>query len=192
MLPWRPSRTPPPATVTLLWHPTGDILHGLLGLPAPDGDPYEIKGLPRDVAKGWVTATIGKGSPVKQWAEKTTDLYPACKQHNAVEVGRTVMARYPFLRDPCAVLSPRADDADPKLVLPLHMMNVEATILTEAMRRLRRREILALPMHDGLIVPESAVPLAMEALWAAGAEIGKVKLRLKVSSAQELSPNLCA
>jgi hypothetical protein len=49
------------------------------------------------------------------------------------------------------------------------------------MRRLRQHETLSLPMHDGLIVPESAVPLAVEALRAAGAEIGKVRLRLKVS-----------
>ncbi len=157
------------------------LMHGLLGLPAPEGDPYEIEGLPRDVAKAWINATIGKGSPVRCWAKKTTDLHPACKQHSAVEVGRTVMARYPLLKNPCAVLPPRADGADPKLVLHHRMTNVEAAILSAAMRRLRQREVLSLPMHDGLIVPESAVPFAMEVLWAAGAEIGKVRLRLKVS-----------
>ena len=91
------------------------------------------------------------------------------------------MARYPFLQTPCVVLPPQGDGADPKLVLHHRTTNVEATILSEVMRQLRQREVLALPMHDGLMVPESGVPLAMEALWASGAEIGKVRLRLKVS-----------
>ncbi len=158
------------------------LLHGLLGLPAPEGDLYEIDGLPRDVVKAWVNATIGKGSPVlRKWAKKTKESYPVCEQFSAAEVGERVMARYPFLRTPCAVLPPQTDGADPKLVLHHRMTNIEATILSEVMRQLRQREALTLPMHDGLLVPESAVPLAMEALWAAGAEIGKVRLRLKVS-----------
>jgi hypothetical protein len=92
-----------------------------------------------------------------------------CSQHSAAEVGKRVMARYPFLRTPCMALPPQTDGADPKLVLHHRMTNVEATILGEVMRRLRQRETLSLPMHDGLIVPQSAVPLAQEALWTAGA-----------------------
>ncbi len=158
------------------------LLHGLLGLPAPEGDLYEIDGLPRDVVKAWVNATIGKGSPVlRRWAKETKASYPVCEQFSAAEVGERVMARYPFLRTPCVVLPPQTDGADPKLVLHHRMTNLEAIILSEVMRQLRQREALTLPMHDGLVVPEAAVPLAMEALWAVGAEIGKVRLRLKVS-----------
>ena len=46
------------------------IMHGLLGLPLPDGDPYEFPDVPRSVVKSWILATIGKGSPVTRWARK--------------------------------------------------------------------------------------------------------------------------
>jgi hypothetical protein len=86
------------------------LLHGLLGLPAPQGDPYEVEGLPRDVVKGWVTATIGKGSPVlRRWAKQTKELFPVCEEHDPAEVGERVTARYLFLADPCVVLPPQAD-----------------------------------------------------------------------------------
>ncbi len=41
------------------------IMHGLLGLPLPEGDPYEFTDVARSVAKAWITATLGKGSQPK-------------------------------------------------------------------------------------------------------------------------------
>ena len=44
------------------------MLHGLLRLPLPGGDLYELQGVPRDVAKAQVTATLVKGSPASKWS----------------------------------------------------------------------------------------------------------------------------
>jgi hypothetical protein len=44
------------------------IMRGLLRLPIPAGDPYEITGATRcrPAVKAWILATLGKGSPVKR------------------------------------------------------------------------------------------------------------------------------
>jgi hypothetical protein len=84
------------------------IMHGLLGLPLPEGDPYEFPDVPRSVAKAWITATLGKGSPVKRWADRAAKDNPELLDFDPKRVGEVVCERYPFLRRPAQAVTDAA------------------------------------------------------------------------------------
>ncbi len=86
------------------------------------------------------------------------------------------MARYPFLADLAWCVPTDLQDAFPGgLGLVSHvLMGLEAEALSTAMRTLRGQGVLALPMHDGLIVAESvqeAARMALEAAYAMAAGV---------------------
>lgn len=137
------------------------VMHGLLGVPMPVGDPYTVPGVPRDVAKAWIVAALGKGSPVTRWAA-TAEVDPA--RWLAREVGAVILARYPFLSDPAAAVCDLAHLGPPRRLLTHRLMGLEAAAITAAMERLWAVGTLALPVHDSLIVPAGAVEPARQAL----------------------------
>jgi hypothetical protein len=166
------------------------IMHGLLGLPLPEGDLYRFPDVPRWVAKVWITATLGKGSPVARWAPAATKGNPDLADHDPKQVGRIICERYPFLRCPAdAVATPagldKLDDIGPRTKLLTHrLMAIEAQALTGAMGYLEHWGVLALPMHDGLIIPVSGVRHVGNALlgafsWAAN----RVRIRWTIDGA---------
>jgi hypothetical protein len=63
------------------------------------------------------------------------------------------------------------------------LMAIEAAALTGAMMVLRSRGILALPMHDGLLVPVSGAGYVGGALDSAYSYFAKVRIRWKVTPA---------
>ncbi|MGG5822653.1 hypothetical protein [Falsiroseomonas sp. HW251] len=154
----------------------------MMELPAPEGEPYDFPEFPdgRQAVKAWVTATLGKGSPVKKWAKgkapRAPDGAPWCPKAS----GEAVMRRYPFLREPALVSAHLALYGQPNRLLAHMPTGVEASIITAVMQALRSQGVLALPMHDGLIVPASAAYIAHNLLTEVGEQIGKVKLRLTV------------
>lgn len=164
------------------------LMHGLLGLSAPEHDAYEIAKVPRETVKFWVNASLGKGSPVRIWPGDTSPDIRAC---NAKQVAEAVIGRYPFMERPWRAVENLPPAGDPKKLLVYRLMGIEAAILSGAMDHLRGPDaprwhlprVLTLPMHDGLIVPVSAVERAVEDLFAAGLILGKVRLNLKVSRA---------
>lgn len=161
------------------------IMHGLLGLPLPEGDLYAIPGVPREVAKQWVTATLGKGSPVAQrWPAKAAARQPDLRAYPASEVGAAVITRYPFMAAPAkgvAVAAGLLDMADlglPGRLLPHRLMGIEAAAMSEAMASLRGRGVPALPVHDSLIVLAGDVSSAVEALQGAFEALAGVRVRV--------------
>ena len=55
------------------------IMHGLLGRPLPDiDDLYDFSDVPRWVVKAWITAALGKGSPVQKWATRAARAIQIC------------------------------------------------------------------------------------------------------------------
>ena len=169
------------------------IMHGLLGLPLPDGDPYVLSGIEdRNVVKAWITATLGKGSPVRRWAPRATKSNPSLTQHDAREIGRLICHRYPFLRQPARAVATAAGldqlghIGTPERLLTHRLMAIEAQALTGAMMYLRTaRGVLALPIHDSLIVPRSGVRYVGGALDAAFSWAAKVRIRWTVDTAPE-------
>lgn len=165
------------------------IMHGLLGLPLPDGDPYDIPGVPRAVVKAWITATLGKGSPVRRWAARALRRDRELGSHDAMSVGRLICARFPFLRNPARNVAPAAQldrlehIARPERLLTHRLMAIEAAAITGAMHVLRSRGVLALPIHDSLLVPRSGVGYAGGALDSAFGYFAKVRIEWTVKVA---------
>jgi hypothetical protein len=149
------------------------VLHGLRGVPLPGGDPYAVGGLPRDVVKAWITTTIGRGKAAKRWAAAAED---PVKDYKAVAVGAAILARYPFLSDLawCVPDDLRHACLGATSLPSFFLMGVEAEALTVAKRTLREQGVLALSMHDGLIVAtdsQEAARASLEAGYAASAGV---------------------
>ncbi len=169
------------------------IMHGLLGAPLPEGDPYEFLDVPRSVAKSWIVATLGKGSPVTRWALKAVKDNPELKNYDPKQLGRIICHRYPFLRRPAdavciqAGLDKLAHIAKPAKLLTHRLMAIEAEAMGGALAYLRNsRGVLALPIHDSLIVPRSGLRYAGGALESAFSYIAKVRVRWTVDVAPEM------
>ncbi len=133
------------------------IVHGLSGVPLPDGDLYDLgPGIPRDVAKAYVTSQLGNGRFVPEWT-KTAD--PNHRGHSAQLVFDATLSRYPFLRD-VADLVPadlrKRFVQHQRMLLTLYLMGVEAAGLTGVLHHFAAEGTLALPIHDGLLLPASA------------------------------------
>ena len=165
------------------------IAHGLLGLPLPEGDLYAIDGLPRDVVKQWIVATLGLGKPVRRWAAKTLRDAPEFAAYEPRDVGRRIVARYPFLKTPAdALRGPLGLDqlrhlGPPEKLLTHRLAGIESDALTGVMAVLRPpfANELALPMHDGLIVPKSSLRSIRGNFDVSFGYFAKVRVRLKVA-----------
>ena len=161
------------------------ILHGLLGLPLPDGDPYGIPGLPRSVIKRFMLEAIGKGAVGRQWSRTLpTGDYPPFAQ-----VAAAVVARYPWLADvgnrvaEAAGLDVLRNIASPKRLLVHRLMRLEADAIGLAIARLRSEDVLALPIHDSLIVPRGAGHMAVALVGLSFEAVEGIRPRTKVTPA---------
>jgi hypothetical protein len=140
------------------------ILHGLLGLVLPEHDLYTIHpDIPRDTAKAWLTTNLGKGKAGFRWSSSVRHELRTVK---GKVVRDAMVAAYPFLDDLLQVVPAdlREEEGDDTDLVPLHLQAIEASALTDAITYVRSQGILALPTHDGLIVPQSAVAVAREGL----------------------------
>lgn len=158
------------------------LLHGLLGLPAPEGDPYalpEAPEVPRDLVKRWVAETLGRGGPSKRWAKKGPS--EAVPQVPARAVGAAVRARYPFLAEPRRAMRDASNGDEAKHLLTHRLSAIEAHIITATMERLRTESVLSLPMHDGLLVPRLAAGVAEAMLREAAWHWGRVRVEVTAS-----------
>jgi hypothetical protein len=118
------------------------LLCGLRGVPFDASkDPYGIEGFERGVVKEWMNMALGAG-------KLSTGGNPKAK------VRKAALGKHPVLQH---VGEPGVDT----LSLQFH----ESEILMTAMEQLRDRDgILALPMHDALIIPEADAERGREAL----------------------------
>ena len=111
--------------------------------------------------------------------EKKLDL----SAHHLPSVSQSVLERHPmlaglpgrfgFLRNRYGV--------DLRRVLSLYLMGREASVITAAMLSLKAQGVLALPVHDSLVVPHRAVEAANHALTAAFREQLRVMPGLRMT-----------
>ena len=152
------------------------IMLGLLGLPRPLEDLYASNQFSRNDVKDWVTKTLGKGSPVTKW-ERAAD-------PRAIE--SMMISRFPFMARPATVVPASvAGEEKPARVLTFFLMGLEAEAMARAMRSLRKRGVLALPIHDALIVPASSEEVAKQAIRAAFKEVASAEVALTVKRHDE-------
>jgi hypothetical protein len=173
------------------------IMHGLLGRELPDGDPYEVAGLPRDIVKAWIVASLGTGRAITSWPRKRlADATPAeqewLRSVNVNAVKADICAKYPFMEAPAravavsAGLTGLAHLGTPERLLSLRLQAIEAQALTDVMMLIGRvygdtQGALALPVNDSLIVPRSAVREAVTIIKEAFAYHAKVEVRVTVN-----------
>lgn len=117
-------------------------------------DPYIIEGFPRDAVKAWVTASFGNGKALSHWPEATAKTWKA-RGILARDVKAAVLKRHPILKDFTGL------SWGP-------LQRIESDAIVAAMLRLKRGYgVPALPVHDSLLVPQSAWQVAAEALRVA-------------------------
>jgi hypothetical protein len=137
--------------------PDGDLYEGLT---LPDGAP-----IARDAVKNWVVQTYGSGKLVSRWADRTPE---AARRVRASIIRDAALRTYPALADLSAVLPPDLRASLPReahrWAVGQYLVNQESRIVQGALGYVRHFGVLALPMHDALIVPESAAKLAREGL----------------------------
>lgn len=141
------------------------LLHSLLHMPmAPEGDPYDVEGVERNVAKQWCTHVLGSGNTdSRRWGPKAKEAYALLHGGRELQmdfpmakVGEKVMAKHPVFK---LLQGSGIQSVD----LQFH----ESEVLRLAMTDLLASNIPALPMHDALIVPFKERQSASEAILKA-------------------------
>jgi hypothetical protein len=145
----------------------------------PAGDLYDCPGVAREVAKEWCVQNLGAGRHLRSWGRNTP---AAIKLVSFSTVRAAMIAKYPALTNPQAAV-PRAILAD----LPedkrgwgagQYLVWRESEIIWAALMNLKARGVVALPVHDSIIVPKSAEAMTREALTAASTAALGFPLRL--------------
>lgn len=158
------------------------LLYGLKGIPFDtNNDPYEIKHIPRAAVKTWVTMTIGLHGFHKDWPPEAVERLT----ENAIDVSRLPMPEVrPLFLHHIPVLK---DWPDQELTC-FDLMYLESEAMLATMLFLmREKAIPALTVHDSLIVPRSAVPLAQQQLKENYKRVCGIEPGLKVQVDQESS-----
>jgi hypothetical protein len=118
-----------------------------------DEDPYTIPGIPRAVTKQWIVAYSSKLKPLTRWSSDAIDQFKEqgidLANYKVKEVGKAIALKYPFM------------DSLPSTVANWgYLQRRESDALIMAMQRLsQEHNEPAYPVHDSLIVKQSAVPL---------------------------------
>jgi hypothetical protein len=124
---------------------------------------------------------------VTKWSRKDPKAFIRNSAYDPKAVGAAVCRQYPFLRAPARTLAgPAGLDrmariAKPETLLPHRLMNIEAEAMTLALRALRNDwRILALPLHDGLLVQRAVASVAEDTLRWAFQDVAGVRVRVTV------------
>jgi hypothetical protein len=154
------------------------ILHGKMGVtPEFGADPYAVPGIPREIAKGWLVASVGAEKHLARWPSDQAADYATKtggrqlrRDHPVNVVREKMVARYPVLRH---VGEPGLGWAD--------LMFTESEAIIGAILILIERRIPSLPVHDSLIVPASAERVAVDALEGSFREVAGVDPLIEVN-----------
>lgn len=145
------------------------IALALLKHPAPEGDPYALPGLEethRDAIKHWFVTFWQTGRAPTKWSDKTPkairDSIPS------IDITGPAFELYPALKDAKTILPKELMESVEKPMqnwaVGQYLVSVEASIMRQAMSTILDAKGIALPMHDGLIVPRSQMELALKAV----------------------------
>ena len=131
------------------------ILHGLRGFPVPQlKDIYAIEGIDRALVKAWVSSTLGYKSFHRSW---TPRVFKELKEAGVL-IGKNMS--YPSLKPQVLAHFPVLNDWPSCGIRWSTLMYEESEAIMASMESLRSMGVVALPVHDSLIVPKSKGPLA--------------------------------
>lgn len=134
----------------------------------PPGDLYDLGDLDRGEVKEWFVKTFGNGRPATRWKMNPGDVP---KRHKATEIKRAALKAYPALEEPTAIVPKDILGGLPqdlhKWAVGQYLTYRESVVIEGALGYLRGRGVIALPMHDAIIVPQGAVKWALQGLEGA-------------------------
>jgi hypothetical protein len=143
------------------------IFHALHGDQlSPVNDPYILPGLgeeARGIVKSWFLATFGHDHHLNRWPKKMVEDY---REETAKALGKA----YPIKKirerviEAYPILARWGETLDARKLGWAELMYREATAIQAAMFRLKDHGIASFTVHDSLIVPRSAVSLAVDCL----------------------------
>jgi hypothetical protein len=140
------------------------ILHKLMGAPLP-ADPYDIPGIPRKVAKIWVTITLGHTAFHTRWPEAAKRRYTSNHQNGPA----SLQTDYPFGKTQRKILGSLQllKDWPTNSISWADLQFLESSAVIDAVHELATLHgVPALPLHDAVIVPKSKAELAQRVLSA--------------------------
>lgn len=137
------------------------ILAGLGHIPRPNGDPYDLDGLPRPIVKKWVQMTLSHGKRQTRWPtgavkDLAKDGFDVKADYPLAETGNAILKYLPILKD----------DGSPAVSMgwgELQYRESEVILATVEVLAFAH-DVPALPVHDSLIVPSEATKLAKAVL----------------------------
>jgi hypothetical protein len=135
------------------------------GHPPPEGDPYALRGLEehRDGAKAALSALLSSRNP---FHSLTPDLRKVLPDGWTIgRLRRAVIDLHPLIAD-----SLEQD-------LSLEFMFTESRILLATLSDLMAHDVPALPIHDGIMVPQSKADMALESMERASRTICGMTIR---------------
>lgn len=170
-------------SIALRWFSRFRDISPSVVIPPLEAGPYQFKALsrfPRDAVKHWVTVSLLRGKLLTtHWPDDTP---PTIKDTvRCSEVRKAVLNVYPCLGQiglnviPCpsdvldALPIGSSEAQKDRLIgwaFGQFLISLECSIIQGALDKLLAEGIVALPLHDGLIVPQSAVEATKEAIKA--------------------------
>ncbi len=128
------------------------LAYALIGATLPDGDPYAVAGLEghRDAVKKAVASLFFRDGTLRRLSGELRELLPA--GWTAKRLSAAVEAKHP------AIAHLLGTNIGPSLA------NTESNILVAVLLRLIGEGVVALPIHDCVLVAESAKGAAMAAM----------------------------
>lgn len=131
------------------------ILHGLLGFSLPKTkDIYAVEGVSRAIVKAWISSTLGHTDFHRAWPSRSI------QEFKKADIVRSKKFTYPVVKSMVLPHFPVLKDWPDCGIRWSHLMYEEAEAMMSTMESLRSMGVVALPVHDSLIVPKSKGPLA--------------------------------
>lgn len=141
------------------------------------------------MVKAWCVQTLGTGRPITRWGNGTA---PALRKVKPGAVWEALRPLHPFLADLPALLPPGAladlPEKDHGWAAGQWVVQLEASIIARTLGDLRVFGIVALPVHDALIVQAGQAMAAVRTLEGAFRDVAGIMPRIEGGNEQRNLP----
>ena len=135
------------------------ILHSLRDFSIPDAeDIYAIEGIDRRIVKSWISSTLGHTGFHRAWPSRSIE------EFEKANIQKPKKLTYPLVMEKVIEHLPVLSNWPRCGVRWSNLMFEESEAMISTMEALREIDVVALPVHDSLIVPHSKAVVAHDIL----------------------------